>query len=421
MSMRILLALILFFVTPVLQAQTDTYLADLTALKSILQKTPSYKAQIKGDNLAYYTNLFNRLSADSLNHTSDYQYFYHLSQLVFPLRDNHIGFHQVTDYKHFQNKETIEYFITTKAFLDYPRININIDSLKITLEKRPANSIEGIYHYDKFYSVGLFKNSDKEYIGVVVDSDINLWQVGQMAMYLYEYQPNVYKAIYGHPLTKSFILQPVEKYRNQSLVNSYFYTSYSPAIYSKDIQQVDHVNLPRDASKFAFKNINSTTQYLRIRSFQLNRATVLESGHFYDSIKNALTAPNLILDLRNNEGGSKKASKNYYKLVKKYSKRGQVYVLLNNGTLSRAEIFTLQLNKLKNVTTLGQTTKGMLTYGSNYGKREKLPSGKFEVYPTDMKGSANLLQYEDKGIDPDIFLNSNSDWIDQVVSIMKNK
>ena len=108
-------------------------------------------------------------------------------------------------------------------------------------------------------------------------------------------------------------------------------------------------------------------------------------------------------------------------MLKKYSKKGRLYILLNNQSLSQAEIFTLKLIRLKNVTTVGQTTKGMLSYGSNFGKRERLPSGMFEVYLTDMKGKSSLLQYEDYGISPDISLNDQSDWIEQVVGIIKKK
>lgn len=419
--MRTVIVLVFFLFAIASNGQTNTYLADLAALKSVLQKTPSYKSQIKGDKQAFYNTLYERLASDTTSNPHSFKYFYNLSQLVFPLKDNHLGFYQIADYDNFKNKERIDSFIATKEFLDYPTFKINIDSLKTELAKKPVDSVEGIYHYGKFYSVGLFKRSDKEYVGVIVDSDVNLWRKEQVAIHLYEYAPNMFKAIYGHPLFKNFILQTNEKYRNQSLVNSYFYSSYSQDIYSKQLRPVDYVNLSKNASKFELKSINDDVQYLLLRSFQRNDATTQQSKNFYDSIKNVLTAKNLILDLRNNEGGATKETRKYLKLLKKFTRNGHLYVLLNNETLSQAEIFTLRLKKLKNVTTVGQTTKGMLTYGSNYGKRERLPSGRFEIYPTDMNDNAKLLQYEDYGINPHIILRDDKDWIEQVVEIIRKE
>lgn len=415
------MVLSMFFLTLFSSAQTNNYLTDLKALQSILQNTPSYKAQIKGDKRLHYEKLYNQLASDTAVTSNSYKYFYNLAQLLFPLRDNHLGFYQLPDFNNFKTKQSIDSFTKTKEFLNYPSSPINIDSLKNTLAQRSADSIEGIYYYDKFYSVGLYRNGDNEYIGVILDSDVNLWQKGQIAIHLYEYAPNLYKAIYGHPVYKNFILQPVEKYRLRSLVNSYFYGSYSQSIYSKQLRQVDYINLPKDSSKFSIRNIHDDVQYLLIQTFQNNNSTAQASKRFYNSIKSSLTATNLILDLRNNEGGAKKEMKKYYRLLKKYVKTGHLYVMLNNGTLSQAEIFVLGLKRLKNVTTVGQTTKGMLTYGSNYGKRERLPGGQFEIYPTDMKGSPKLLQYEDYGINPDTVLSDDTNWIEQVVEIIRKK
>ena len=241
--MRTVIVLVFFLFAIASNGQTNTYLADLAALKSVLQKTPSYKSQIKGDKQAFYNTLYERLASDTTSNSHSFKYFYNLSQLIFPLKDNHLGFYQIADYDNFKNKERIDSFIATKEFLDYPTCKINIDSLKTELAKKPADSVEGIYHYGKFYSVGLFKRSDKEYVGVIVDSDVNLWRKEQVAIHLFEYAPNMFKAIYGHPLFKNFILQTNEKYRNQSLVNSYFYSSYSQDIYSKKLRPVDYVNL----------------------------------------------------------------------------------------------------------------------------------------------------------------------------------
>jgi hypothetical protein len=419
--MKIILVSIFIFLTGLSNGQTNTYLADLASLKTIIKNTPSYKAQIKGSKLSYYNALYSRLVSDTIGELSSFKYFYNLSQLVFPLRDNHLGFYQLRNYSNFKTKESIDSFIKTKEFQSYPTCAINIDSLKTELAKKPTNSIEGIYHYDKLYRVGLFKNGDNSFIGVILDSDINLWVKGQIAIYLFEFAPNLYKAIYGHPIFKTFMLYPIEKYQNETLVNSFFYNSYSQTVYSKRLQQLDYVNLPRSSSKFGFRNINNDVQYLLIKTFQRSSNSSQQSYKFYDSIKNELKASYLILDLRNNDGGAKQEMKKYYKLLKSYTKHRNIYILLNNGTLSQAEIFILKLKRLKNVTLIGQTTMGMLSYGSNYGKRIKLPSGRFEIYPTDMKGGKERLRYEDYGINPDILLSNDLDWIEQTLKIIQRK
>ncbi|MCU0438791.1 MAG: S41 family peptidase [Raineya sp.] len=382
---------------------------------------PSYKSQIKGDKKKQYTDLYNHLLTDSLHSVFSYQYFYNLAQLVFPLKDNHVAFYQIPDYKHFKDQETINQFIQTKEFKQYPNLSLNIDSLKQILAQKPLDSIEGIYYYDTVYSVGLFRYKLKEYVGVILDSKVNLWEKGQIAIHLYKYEPNQYKAIYGHPVHKNFILQPNEKYVNQTLVNSYFYSSYSQKTYSKLLNDQDYVNLSKESPKYILKNVSHNTQYLLIKSFQGNHTNQQSLNQFYQSIKDSLTAPHLILDLRNNEGGSRKMSEPYLKLMKEYSKKGHIYILTNNGTLSQAEIFILRLKKIKNLTLVGQTTKGMLTYGSNYDARRKLPSGYYEIYITDMGGRDEYLKYEDIGIQPNILLTSNTDWIIQTLQIIAKK
>jgi len=65
--MRIAAALIFFLLAKTSQAQTSSYLTDLSTLRSLLEKTPSFKVQIKGDKLTAYNALYNRLAADTIN------------------------------------------------------------------------------------------------------------------------------------------------------------------------------------------------------------------------------------------------------------------------------------------------------------------------------------------------------------------
>ncbi len=420
----------LFIIFPTLlfftaQAQTtNSYVNDITALHEILQKTPSYKDQIKGQSsAASYNKLFEKLKLDSVNNVSEYKYFYNLAQLFFPIRDNHLGFYQTLDENNYKDRPTFEKYMESKK---YPKCNLNIDSLKDALSKKPIDSIEGIYYLDTLFSVGLFKAKDKEYIGVVLSSKFIVWQnliwgKGEIAIHLYEYLPNYYKAIYANPESKILILYSNEKFRNLSLINSSFYGHLRGKRYSKVLHQPDYINLPRNIYDFNFKNIQSDIQYLHIKHFSADLADMQKSKAFIDSIKHLITAPNLIVDLRNNEGGAIKVSYNFLTLIKHYVKNGHVYVLVNNGTISQGEIFTLQLKQLDNVLVLGQTTNGTLVYGSNYGKTEKLPSKAFQVYITDMDGDKRLVPYEVFGVNPDITLSNTSDWVEQTVEIIRKK
>lgn len=416
--MRRFLTPFFFLFFSVVHSQPNIYLTDLKALKGLLEKSASFRAQIKGDRLDSFEKLFKQLQGDSLHSVGSSSYFNNLTQLILPIKDNHIGFYQLPNYNWFRTKESIDSFIQSKAFEAFPKLTINTDSLKQILIGKSVDSIEGVYYYDKYYTIGVFKSARNEYSGVILDSEINFWEKGHVALKLYETGPNLFKAVYAHPYFKHFLYQPIEKYQNQSLINSSFYASFTRQVYSKQKHVSDYINLPKLDSKFSFAQINDSVQYLLIQSFQTVQATRIASQKFYDSIKNSLSAPYLILDLRNSEGGADSEMIKYLKLLKAYVKNGQLIVLTNNGTLSQAEIFTLELKKLKHVMVVGQPTKGMLAYGSNYGKKEKLPSGQYEVYLTDMNNGASLLPYEDVGIMPDIILGFDKDWIQQVLSIL---
>lgn len=84
----------------------------------------------------FYNALYNRLAADTAGKQDSYKAFCNLAQLLFPLRDNHLAFYQVPDYKHFNNKQTIDSFVASKEFWDYPMYTINTDSLKAELAKK---------------------------------------------------------------------------------------------------------------------------------------------------------------------------------------------------------------------------------------------------------------------------------------------
>ncbi len=92
---------LLFFILLFLSTKGQTnnaYQKDLISLKAILQNTPSFKDQIKGQSLASYNTLFKKLLSDTVESSSAYTYFYNLAQLFFPIRDNHLTFYQIANF-----------------------------------------------------------------------------------------------------------------------------------------------------------------------------------------------------------------------------------------------------------------------------------------------------------------------------------
>lgn len=394
---------------------TQSYTEDLVFLRKTLEKTKSFQDQIKGEKLKYFDSVYHSVLDDSLSEVDDWQKFQKFSKLFFPIKDNHIGFYSNVNYEHFKSQENLEKYMQTEEFKNYPSINIDIDSLKKILLNKPIESPEGIYYYADVLTVGVYQKSKNEFEGIILESKTALWKPGQLAIYLNEFEPGLYKAIYAHPIHKNFIFHPIEKKQNGRLVNSVFYSSFTREPYSKIPGKINYADLPSNSPRFEMRNINDKFQYLLIRSFQNNTITSRESQKFHDSVINQITAPNLIIDLRNNEGGQYKQSKKFLKLARKHSKKGKVYLLINHHTLSQAEIFTLKLKNLKNIYTAGLPTRGMLSYGSNYGKRITLPTGKYTIYPTDMKGRKLFLKYENYGIQPEIILKPDSDWLEQII------
>ncbi|MCG7859465.1 S41 family peptidase, partial [Flavihumibacter sediminis] len=106
------------------------------------------------------------------------------------------------------------------------------------------------------------------------------------------------------------------------------------------------------------------------------------------------------------------------KWIRQIRKKSRVIVLINAYTISQGEITAQRLSRLKGVVLAGQSTKGMLAYGSNYGRHIPIAGGEFVFYPTDMR-TPGMFKFEDIGIQPDIELSNQEDWLKQVNKIWR--
>jgi len=389
--------------------QSGSFNNDLDALYKTLEKTPSFKHQIKGQKRKAYDLLFEHLKNQPVK-PSAFDSLFRLSALLWPIKDNHLGLYEVPVKKPETSQSDTgsnKKYINTSTTKRHPVAVVNVDSLESKLLLKPVNDIEGVYYQNDRFRIGVYRTAVKDsLIGVILYSSLPIWNRGEVAVVLKSITPHSYRGVYANLYTKDLFFIKTDRFSNGKLIFG-----------NKKGQQVTFSDL-YNKPDFELKTVGIGIKYLRLGNFGTSNTALGKSSAFYNAVKDSLNSENLIVDLRNNPGGGFKASGKFLSLLKAYIKRGKLYIIINFRTFSNAEQFVLKLKGRKNVITLGQTTNGTLTYGNNYGRSVVLPGGRYQIYITDMNGSREMLAYEEVGISPDVELKQNSDWITQVTDII---
>lgn len=165
----------LFFASLAATAQQESvYQKDLTALFQEIQLTPSYQEQITGQKKQEYEDLYQELKHERIGN-SGYDTLYQLSVLLWPLKDNHLGFYE-TPHAQFtaamlSDTSLLRRYRATANFKQYPVPVRNCDSLLTALETKPLHSLEGIYHQGGFKIGIFFQRKEKRFIGILLGSN----------------------------------------------------------------------------------------------------------------------------------------------------------------------------------------------------------------------------------------------------------
>lgn len=378
---KYILIVILFLFAIKVDAQQAQNIADLDFLYQAIQQTPSYKDQLKGDKK--YQQVYESIKSN-FNDQNEFDVYRKLYRLIGPIKDNHLGFYKIAD-------------TTLKPNL--LKLNINVDSLKNSLKDNSITNIEGIYNTgDK--QVAIFsKNQEEKYVFHLESKTV----VG----FLIKTPHQSLDYISLQNSNRGFVLLRNLKFTNGNFRILNLYRTEKP-IFN---------NLEVGKENFEFKHLADGVDYLRLSSFYSSNVNIAIATKFFVSVKDSIHAPHLIVDVRNNSGGGFRTSQQFISFLSRY--KGMIYILQNEKTASNAEKFIVRLIGKKNVLTLGETSLGTLTYGSNYGKTLSLPNHKFYFYPTDSSDKIDF-KYENVGIVPQVILNPfTEDWISQTLKYIK--
>ena len=381
MEKFILTAFLFLFVLKA-NSQEDKNIADLDFLYQAIQQMPSYKDQLKGDEK--YEQLYQNIRV-SIKFADDFEVFQKLSQLIIPIRDNHLGLWRKSDssYTFIPQKYTIDSSALLNKYLNYSK-----------------DTIEGIYNGGREkYLIELGKPNEYRLIHL---------SSGNLTAILYKNSGNSYDLLQFLKYPSSFTLVRNIKLSNQLLNGTNYYKGEVKAFY----------NILSRKEKYEYKVLEDQIGYLSLGTFNSTDQGIKVATDFFNNVKSTINVKHLIVDVRNNFGGGYKNSRQFINFLKNY--QGKIYILQNGYTVSNAEQFIIELKGKENIETLGELTKGTLSYGSNYGKTLTLPSNRFMFYPTDMNASKKELDFESIGVKPDIILNPfTEDWIIQTIKYIK--
>ncbi len=403
MKIRILLlALLNILITNAYaQNQDCNCKTDLTFLDSKIRKTPAYKMNRK----AYDTSYLNALKV-AASITSIFDCHFLLNELLISLNDNHSKVYSInpgaTD-EVIENLEKLNDFKKSEFFNAYAKPNIDLDSLKNVLNSKPKMDIEGVYKRENYMTIGVYKNKGQNnYKAIILDSESDIWQVGEIIYALIPFGNNYLLNIGGSITSKRLIAY------TERLENGFFYFMG----FQKDMAQTNYAIKTLSENTYYREELSDKVTYLKIGSFSSWNPTLSDAEKFYKSLEGTLNKKNLILDLRNNGGGGDRNSDILYVLLKGYAKKNKVYVLINHRTLSNAEQFANRLSKLENCQLFGTRTNGTLAYEIKDGNYN-LPCGNFIVVLSS-KIHSEFLEFESKGIEPQVTFDLDTDWIIQL-------
>ncbi len=404
------IAFITFSFTLSAQSNCDCK-AELDFVYEQMQTMASFKSQVKGDLGEKFESTYQALSAKVTTDMNKLDCYVQINKLMGLVKDKHAGVYGVRpDYSYEDTLDSafINVYQKTEAFRNFPKADLDLETLRSELSTKSVNDVEGIYNIGSSMQVGVYRTADSDsLIGVILNSKLGVWEPGQIYLYMSAIdQPNRYDITAYGQVHKNLLFYKAHLVSNGILMSNVV----------KDLLKENFTYVDNQANEaYQLISLEDDIQYVWLDNFS-RFGNVQKRDAVVEQIKNELTASNLIVDLRNNGGGASKISLPIVRAIKKSGVK--VQVLTNYYSGSNAEQTTIRLKNNKNTVHLGQTTYGAVAYGHNYGHTYESPSGLFYIAPTDMRFN-HYLKYEEVGVSPDIKLSPESDWIDQTIKIIK--
>ena len=186
-----------------------------------------------------------------------------------------------------------------KQFPDWETTNVDLASFKEYLKNKKEVNYEGIWSTPP-YQIGI-KKINNDYVGFIIESGAPSWTQGQVKLKLTPSTDSISSVFYirDHSAIKSNDVTLTGK--NNLQIGNFSLKRVYPELKDDKIY-TDYFKL-LSAAKPYLEQLNNTTLYLRIPSFQISEKKSIDSVIKANKAK-ILKTPNLIIDIRSGTGGS---------------------------------------------------------------------------------------------------------------------
>lgn len=399
---RIVLLMVFYvFTTHAIAQKTNECTENIDFLiKTLEEKSPAYKNLIidRKSFALFVDDIKKEALDDDKFGCSEY-----LQKILRNVGDGHLQI-LYNDNINLKDSISLEKFLKSEKFKSLPRIN-----LENAFTKNSANK-PVYYSLNDDLSIYIVQEDTKTFKGYVKETNSIFWEPGELILE-YSNLNNVYEGVIYSRLKNPLYY----KMDNLESLFKRFNISEFP---QQECRIFNHVS-----EKLSYKIIDDVL-YVSFRSFQnLTQEENKEFENFINSvvIPNYNKYENILFDVRNNSGGAM-VYHSLTKFLKKDKNRKNIYILQNRKTASAAELFILQLKNMKDITTIGENTRGMVAFRDI--NVVEFPTKDYRLWlpiKTFDKNYKDLLKYEHVGIAPDIILEENQDWLSKAINIVKNK
>lgn len=287
------------------QSQNCNCKTEYLWVKSFMEKNhPGYNSDIKSPDEPAYKKFTAELLKKIESDKSEKYCIVYLKQYIRYLKDHHSNINQNSRPVVETNQDSLQAFIASPLYQETEKIKTDSLELVTKLSKSQPDDIEGIYiTSDTTYTVAVYKDRTtiRDYVGVIIGSRTKTWEKGQVKLEI-KLNPDNSRVGYIYLRNHTINFQEWQPEKGVSPIPGWV-KLYQP----KSASLSNNI----DNDLIRFKELDNSTALISVRTFSGSASRELDSA-YAKIIPELKKYPNLIIDVRNNGGGS---DRNYNALM----------------------------------------------------------------------------------------------------------